>query len=68
MISVIIPIYNEEEMLKQYETSLYPIIDKLKQQFHEEFEIILVDDKSTDSSGEIIETFREEGRYHRRNA
>jgi len=50
MISVIIPIYNEEEMLKQYDSSLYPAIDRLKQQFHEEFEIILVDDKSTDTS------------------
>ena len=54
MISVIIPIYNEEEMLKQYDTSLYPVIDKLKSQFHEEFEIILVDDKSKDKSWNII--------------
>ena len=30
MISVIIPIYNEEEMLKQYDTLLYPTIDRLE--------------------------------------
>lgn len=54
MISVIIPIYNEEEMLKQYGAVFYPIIDRLKEQFHEEFEIILVDDKSKDKSWDII--------------
>ena len=59
MISVIIPIYNEEEMLKQYDTSLYPAIDKLQQQFREEFEIILVDDKSKDASWDIISRLAE---------
>jgi dolichol-phosphate mannosyltransferase len=54
MISVIIPIYNEEEMLKQYDTSLYPVLDSLKQQFHEDFEIVLVDDKSKDASWDVI--------------
>lgn len=54
MISVIIPIYNEEEILAQYDMILFPIIDRMKEQFHEEFEIILVDDKSKDKSWNII--------------
>jgi dolichol-phosphate mannosyltransferase len=54
MISVIIPIFNEEEILKQYDTIFYPTIDRLKEQFHEDFEIILVDDKSRDKSWDII--------------
>jgi len=54
MISVIIPIYNEEEMLRQYDTVFYPIIDRLTEQFHEEFEIILVDDDSKDTSWDTI--------------
>ena len=40
MISLIIPVYNEEEMLKQYDTVFYPIVDGLKKQFNEEFEIV----------------------------
>ena len=50
MISVIIPVYNEEEMLGQYERGLYPVIDGLKTRFGEEFEIVLVDDRSRDNS------------------
>jgi len=54
MISVVIPIYNEEEMLNQYEVSLYPVIDRIKTTFKMEFEIILVDDRSRDASWKII--------------
>ena len=54
MISVIIPIFNEQEILKQYDSIFFPIIDRLKEQFHEEFEIILVDDQSKDKSWDII--------------
>lgn len=54
MISVVIPIFNEEEMLKQYDTSLYTVLDRLKHQYGETFEIVLVDDESRDSSWAII--------------
>jgi dolichol-phosphate mannosyltransferase len=57
MISLIIPVYNEEEMLKQYDTVFYPIVDGLKKQFNEEFEIVLIDDASVDSSWKIIDNF-----------
>lgn len=57
MISLIIPVYNEEEMLKQYDTVFYLIVDGLKKQFNEEFEIVLIDDASADSSWKIIDNF-----------
>jgi dolichol-phosphate mannosyltransferase len=54
MISVVIPVFNEEEMLKQYDITLYPIIERLEKQFQEEFEVVLVDDRSKDRSWDII--------------
>lgn len=57
MISLIIPIYNEEEMLKQYHKDFFPVIDHLKQKCNEDFEIVLVDDNSKDSSWVMISEF-----------
>jgi len=47
MISIIIPIHNEEEMVAKYEEVLYPFIP-------ENSEVILVDDGSTDNSWSLI--------------
>ena len=52
LISVIIPVYNVENYLAQSVESI------LKQSF-ENFEIILVDDGSTDSSGRICDEYVE---------
>jgi glycosyltransferase involved in cell wall biosynthesis len=59
MISLIIPVYNEEEMLKTYDKDFFPVVDDLKNTLHETFEIVLVDDKSQDSSWNIINGFIE---------
>lgn len=50
MISVIIPVYNVENYLRQ-------CIDSVLEQTLTNFEIILVDDGSTDASGEICEEY-----------
>lgn len=50
MISVIVPIYNAEEYLKR-------CLDSLAKQSFRDFEVILINDGSTDSSQDIIDSF-----------
>lgn len=51
--SILVPVYNVEKYLEQCVESL------LNQTFKGEYEIILVDDGSTDSSGEICDCYAE---------
>lgn len=50
MISVIVPVYNVEKYITQ-------CVDSLLSQTYKDFEIILVDDGSTDSSGKICDDY-----------
>lgn len=52
-ISIIIPIYNREQFLKE-------CLESVLQQTHQNFELLLVDDGSTDTSLEIIKSFQEQ--------
>lgn len=50
-VSVVVPVYNSQEYLRE-------CLDSLVNQTLEEIEIILVNDGSTDSSGDIMEEYR----------
>lgn len=55
MLSVIVPIYNTEKYIRE-------CIDSIINQTYKNLDIILVDDGSTDSSGEIADEYREDSR------
>ena len=55
-VSIIIPIFNEEQILSKYPDLLYPVIDELKSRYPYEFELILVNDGSSDHSMEIMQS------------
>lgn len=50
MISIIIPIYNAERYICR-------CIDSILSQTHKDFELLLIDDGSTDSSGRICDEY-----------
>ena len=49
VISVIVPVYNVDKYLRQ-------CVESIINQTYKDLEIILVDDKSTDESGKILES------------
>ena len=51
--SILVPVYNVEQYLEQCVESL------LNQTYQGDYEIVLVDDGSTDSSGGICDKFKE---------
>lgn len=53
MISIIIPVYNEEK-------NIIPLFEKLKKVINQDYEIIFVDDGSTDRSYEILKKIHSE--------
>jgi dolichol-phosphate mannosyltransferase len=57
MISIIIPIYNEQEMLKQYNNGFFPVVEELSARGYGDFEIVFVDDRSSDASWQSISDF-----------
>ena len=58
MISIIIPIYNAEKYLNE-------CLKSIQQQTFSDFEVLMVDDGSKDSSAEICTTFeRDDSRFH----
>jgi dolichol-phosphate mannosyltransferase len=53
MISTVVPVYNEEESLQAFYKALVPNLSEL----NEDFEIVSIDDGSTDSSLKILKQF-----------
>ena len=63
-ISVLIPVYNSEKYIKR-------CIKSVLSQTFLDFELLLIDDGSSDSSGDICDTFAEQDErikvYHKQN-
>lgn len=62
--SILIPVYNVEQYLSY-------CLDSVKQQTFRDFEVVIVDDGSTDKSGKILDEFAKENRnirvIHKKN-
>lgn len=50
MISIIIPLFNERENVLRYPSDLFPVVDRIAQDFQESFEYLMVDDGSGDDT------------------
>ncbi|HNQ28570.1 MAG TPA: glycosyltransferase family 2 protein [Methanolinea sp.] len=48
--SIIIPVFNEEDILAEYPVNLFPVLEDIFIKYSMDFEVILVDDGSTDRS------------------
>lgn len=55
MISLIIPLFNEEENINLYREDLFPIVKKISEKYNVEFEYIFVDDGSSDNTRGMLE-------------
>ena len=56
LISIIVPIYNVEEYLKD-------CLDSIQKQTYQNYDCIMINDGSTDSSREIAETYLVDSRF-----
>jgi glycosyltransferase involved in cell wall biosynthesis len=57
-LSIIVPVYNVERYIRE-------CLESIKTQKYKDFECIMIDDGSTDKSGEICETYaRTDSRFH----
>lgn len=56
-VSIVIPVYNVEQYLRR-------CIDSVLSQSYTDYEMILVDDGSTDTSGQICDEYSEDSRIH----
>ena len=57
--SICLPVFNEEECLEKFLENLFLHIDFCTKQYNLIFNVIAVDDGSTDSSLQILKSFRE---------
>lgn len=56
-LSVVLPVYNEKENLRRLDDELFSVLRSLvENKLISDYEVILIDDGSTDSSAELIET------------
>ena len=54
MVSIVIPLYNEEDNVDSYEADFFPVIDKIAKEYNMTFDFIFVNDGSKDRTLERI--------------
>lgn len=54
MISLVIPLFNEEENLQLYNKELFPVVNNISRKYNTEFEYVFVNDGSSDRTLEIV--------------
>lgn len=59
-ISIVVPCYNEEEILKMFYEDLISVINKIENEY--KYEIIVVNDGSKDNTLEILKKLREDNK------
>lgn len=59
-ISIVVPCYNEEEILKMFYEDLISVINKIENEY--KYEIIFVNDGSKDNTLEILKKLREDNK------
>ncbi len=59
MISIIVPLFNEEENAQRYPQTLFPIVEPILNEFGETAEYVLVDDGSRDTTLAVLNTLKE---------
>lgn len=57
-ISIVVPCYNEEDVLKIFYNELTKVIKEIKNKYEYEYEIIFVDDGSRDNTLQILKELR----------
>ncbi len=60
MISIVVPVYNEEASLVLFNSALSKVIKQLS---NENFEVIYINDGSTDTSGQLLDQFSDENAH-----
>ncbi len=55
-LTVLIPVYNEQDSLDELRRELWPVLESLRQTF----EVLFIDDGSTDRSPQILRSFHEQ--------
>ncbi len=58
MISIVIPLFNEQDNVLQYDTLLFPHIDDIAERYGESVEYVLVDDGSADDTLQHLNELR----------
>ena len=56
-VSIIVPVFNVSPYLRR-------CLDSIVHQMYDNFEVLLIDDGSTDSSGRICDAYSNDSRFH----